>query len=178
MINYAVKYKKDIDDAFLQKIPQEDRELVRNSSLYYIEPGVVKEGLKLLFNIDIDKFDDNGIYAWDYRSDVDAFVHIAGGGGYMADIIQQVVDYNELDNEINLTVVKAEVDSSGNVYRYVNNGNTLVYKTLVEDLRFTDENVDKFPQLKYVFRMNSDGKYYVSDIINLNFENDFEECNY
>ena len=36
--------------------------------------------------------------------------------------------------------------------------------------------LDKFPQLKYIFKKNKDGNYYVSDIINLNYEEDFEKC--
>lgn len=109
LINYAEKYKKKIDDTFLEKIPQSDRELVKNSKEYYIESSVVKEGLKLIFNIDIDKFDDNANYSWDYRSDVDAFVEIDGGGNYDVQIVQKIIDYNELNDEINLTVVKAEI---------------------------------------------------------------------
>ena len=177
LINYAEKYKKKIDDNFLQKVSQSDRDLVKNSSEYYIEPSVVKDGLKLFFNIDIDKFDDNANYAWDYRSDVNAFVEIMGGGDYQAEIFQQIIDYNELSDEINLTVAKAELGYDNNVYRYVNKENTLVFNNNSDKFKFTKENVNKFPQLKYIFKKNSNGKYYVSDIINLNFEQDFAECN-
>ena len=148
--------------------------------------------MKLIFNIDVQKFDDNAnYYAWDYRSDVNAFVEIKGGGAYQAEPIQQIIEYNELNDEINLTVVKAEILSScqkiigangetikpAGAYRYVNNSNTLVLENITDDFKFTKENVSKFPQLKYIFKKNDNGKYYVSDIVNLNFEEDFESCN-
>ena len=111
-----------------------------------------------------------------------------GGGSYSGDIVQQIIDYNETEDEINLTVVKAEILSStetiyddevitqyAGIYRYINN-NSLVIKNNTENFKFTDENVNKFPQLKYIFKKNKDGKYYVSDIVNLNFEEDYEEC--
>lgn len=191
LINYASNYKKKIDDNFLQKIPQNERDLVKNSSEYYIDVNDVKNGMKLIFNIDVQKFDDNANYAWDYRSDVNAFVEIIGGGGYEAEPIQQIIEYNELNDEINLTVVKAEILSSSETnigangetikpagaYRYVNNSNTLVLENITDDFKFTKENVSKFPQLKYIFKKNDNGKYYVSDIVNLNFEEDFESCN-
>ena len=177
LINYAGKYRKKIDSNFLNRVSQSDRELVANNSKYYIESSVVKEGLKFLFNIDVDKFDDNANYTWDYRSDANAFVEIVGAGDYQAEIVQQVIDYKELNDEINLIVVKAELGYDNNVYRYVNKENTLVYSNIADSFKFTEENINKFPQLKYIFKKNNNGKYYVSDIINLNFESDFEDCN-
>lgn len=177
LINYAQKYRKKIDDNFLQKIAANDRDMIKNSSEYYVDSNVVKEGLKLIFNIDVDKFDSNKSYFWQYRSDADAFVEVMGGGDYQADIVQQLISYNELDNEVNLTVVKAELGYDKNVYRYVNNEKTLVFENNADNFKFTNENINKFPQLKYVFKKNENGKYYVSDIINLNFEEDFEKCN-
>ena len=50
-------------------------------------------------------------------------------------------------------------------------------KDNTENYKFTDENVNKFPQLKYTFKKNKNGKYYLSDIVNLNFEEDYENCN-
>ena len=189
LINYAKKYQKKIDDEFLKKISKDDRETIKSSSEYYIEPKVVKEGLKLIFNIDVDKFDDASYIGWNYRNDANAFVQVMGGGSYPGDITQQIISYNELEDEINLTVVKAEILSStetiydeeeitqyAGIYRYINN-NSLVIKDNTESFKFTDENVNKFPQLKYIFKKNKDGKYYVYDIINLNFEEDYETCN-
>ena len=177
LINYASNYKKKIDDNFLQKISQNERDLVKNSGEYYIDIDDVKDGMKLIFNIDVQKFDNNANYAWNYRSDVNAFVEIMGGGGYDAEPIQQIIEYNELNDEINLTVVKAELGYDDNVYRYVNETTTLVYENASDNFKFTKENVSKFPQLKYIFKKNDNGKYYVSDIVNLNFEEDFESCN-
>ena len=63
------------------------------------------------------------------------------------------------------------------IYRYVNDTNTLVYKNVdEEDFHFTEDNIDLFSQIKYVFKKNEYGKYFISDIINLNFEQDFEKC--
>lgn len=191
LLNYAEKYEKTIDEKFLQKISESDRELVKNSSDYYVEPDIVKEGLKILFNIDIDKFDNKNYALWQYRDDANAFVNGSGGGNYSAKVVQQVIDYNELNDEINLTVVKAEILSSpqniigpsgettkpAGIYRYVNNTNTLVISDNIENFEFSNDNISKFPQLKYVFKKNTNGKYYVSDIINLNFEEDYEKCN-
>jgi len=177
LINYASNYKKKIDDNFLQKISQNERDLVKNSSEYYIDIDDVKEGMKLIFNIDVEKFNDDSNYAWDYRSDANAFIEIMGGGGYNAEPIQQIIEYNELNDEINLTVVKAELGYDDNVYRYVNETNTLVYENATDNFKFTKENINKFPQLKYIFKKNDNGKYYVSDIVNLNFQEDFENCN-
>ena len=187
LINYASKYQKKIDDEFIKKISKDDQDIIKTGSEYYIEPKVVKEGLKLIFNLDVDKFDDSYI-GWTYRSDANAFVQVMGGGSYPGDIVQQIIDYNETEDEINLTVVKAEILSStetiyddevitqyAGIYRYINN-NSLVIKNNTENFKFTDENVNKFPQLKYIFKKNKDGKYYVSDIVNLNFEEDYEEC--
>ena len=96
---------------------------------------------------------------------------------------------NTLEDEINLTVVKAEImpytetiygkekiTQYEGIYRYINN-NSLVFKGNTETFKFTDENVNKFSQLKYVFKKNNAGKYYVYDIVNLNFEEDYTECN-
>lgn len=187
--NYGFKYQKEIDDNFLNKIDKNDREFVKANSEHYIDSDVVKKGMKLLFNIDIDNFDENTTYYWNYRDDVDAFVEIMGGGGSDTQIIQQIIDYNELDNEINLTVVKAEILPyeialnngetiyPAGIYRLANEINTLLYKNISrDDFVFTDENIDKFPQLKYVFKKNESENYYVSDIINLNYEEDFANC--
>lgn len=176
LINYAAKQKKKIDDNFLKKINLSDREFIKNSSDYYIEANIVKEGLKLIYNVDIDKFDDNENYVWNYREDANAFVEIISGGDYQAKILQQIIDYNELEDEINLTIVKAELGYDGKVYRYINNKNTLVYNNS-NNFKFSKENIDKFPQLKYIFKKNAKGNYYISDIINLNFEEDFVDCN-
>ena len=191
-INYAYKYAKKIDNTFLQKIIKSDRELVESGpSEYYIDANIVKNGMKLIFNIDVENLENNYSYGgWYYRSDVDAFLNINGGGGYPADIVDQIIEYNELDNEINLTVVKAEIDCSDDnicdIYRYAEKKDTLVYEndyrekiidgTIVYDFKFNKENINKFPQLKYIFKKNESGKYYVSDIVNLNFEEDFESC--
>jgi len=179
LINYASNYEERVDDNFLQQISQNDREHIKVNSLYYINADRVREGMKLIFNIDVDEFDDEANYKWHYRSDADAFVSIDGGGAYPANPIQQIIEYNELDDEINLIVVKAELDRvDGNVYRYAIKTNTLVFENAADNFQFTKENISKFPQLKYIFKKNDNGKYYVSDIINLNFEEDFEDCNY
>lgn len=175
LINYAEKFQKEVDDNFLLRISQNDRVFVKTNSTHYINASDIKNGMKLIFNIDVNTFDTNASYRWQYRSDADAFVSIDGGGDYDAKPIQQIIEYNELNNEINLTVAKAEITSDG-IYRYVNNPNTLVLKNVTDNFKFTKENVDKFPQLKYIFKKNNAGKYYVSDILNLNFEEDFEKC--
>lgn len=189
IINYGKNYQKEIDDEFLLKINEEDRELVRNSSEYYVDANAIKKGLKLIFNIDIDNFDENENYYWDYRKNIDAFISISGGGDYDGEIIQRIIDYKELDNEINLTVVKAEILTSPimfnngektlptGIYRVISNENSLVYENMSkDDFKFTRENIDKFPQIKYVFKKNDNGNYYVNDIINLNYEEDYVAC--
>lgn len=133
--------------------------------------------MKLIFNIDIQNFSNDKSYGtWTYNVSTNAFISGNGGGGYDAEPIQQIIEYNELNDEINLTVVKAELSYDNNVYRYVNNPNTLVFENITDNFEFIKENVNKFPQLKYIFKKNNDGKYYVSDIINLNFEEDFVNC--
>ena len=49
---------------------------------------------------------------------------------------------------------------------------TLIYQN-VDNFIFNDENINKFPQFKYIFKKNENNEYYVNDIINLNFE----KCN-
>ena len=175
IFNYGQDFAKQYDDAFLSKAKQSGVD-VFSPSEKYIEASVVKEGLKLFFNIEVEKFDNNSYGPWKYIKEVDAFIDSGHGGGYMAEIKQQVIGYNESDDEIELTVVKAEIDSDNNVYRYVNKAETLVYKNSVETFKFTDDNVEQFPQLKYIFKKNDFGKYYVSDILNLNYQEDFERC--
>lgn len=173
LINYAENFKKPIDNSIAIKLDSQ------NGSEYYIEPEIVKNGMKYLYNIQIDNFDNKANYAWEYNSDLDLFLDIPGGGDYGAKIVEKIIDYNELDNEINLTTVKAEIGYDTNsVYRYYNDENTLVFKGLGDSFDFTEENVNKFPQLKYIFKKNEKGSYYLYDIVNLNFEEDFEDCNY
>ena len=178
LMNYGYnKYEKEIDDEFLKKISPSDREHIKVNRVCYIDADIIKNGMKIIFNIDISNFEETNYYNWEYRKDVDAFLLVGGGGTYPAFLVQQIIEYNELDNEINLIVAKAEIDDD-NIYRYVNNQDSLVYENYNGDFKFTKENVNKFPQLKYVFKKNENGNYYVSDIINLNFEEDFENCSY
>lgn len=191
LINYANNYIKKIDDEFLSKIPEGEREFIKVNYLYYVDENYVKEGMKTIFNIDIDLFNDENNYGvWKYITDAKAFIQGFGGGDYSAKIIQQIIEYAEIEDEINIVVAKAEIlpssqtiidengqkTKSAGVYRYMNKNNTLVFENVTYDFRFTKENVDKFSQLKYVFKKNDNGKYYVSDIINLNFEEDFVDC--
>lgn len=192
LINYASNYKKKIDDNFLNKLPIDKQEFIKVNSEYYINAIDVINGMKLIFDINIQNFTNDDNYGtWTYNSSTNAFISGNGGGGYDAEPVQQIIEYNELNDEINLTVVKAEILSSSQTiigangetikpagaYRYVNNSNTLVLENITDDFKFTKENVSKFPQLKYIFKKNDNGKYYVSDIVNLNFEEDFESCN-
>ena len=142
-----------------------------------VKSSYVKEGMKKIFNIDVSSFDDNDSFTgWTYDKKNDQFDEHAGGDNYQAEIKQQIISYNELDNEIDLTVVKAELGYDGSVYRYVNKKDTLVYKDGVKNFEFTKDNISKFPQLKYVFKKNSMGNYYVYDIINLNYTEDYAKC--
>lgn len=178
LINYASNYKKKIDDKFLNKLPIDKQEFIKVNSEYYINATDVINGMKLIFDINIQNFTNDDNYGtWTYNSSTNAFISGYGGGGYDAEPVQQIIEYNELNDEINLTVVKAELGYDDNVYRYVNKTTTLVYENATDNFKFTKENVSKFPQLKYIFKKNDNGKYYVSDIVNLNFQEDFESCN-
>lgn len=173
LINYAENFKKPVDNSIAEKLNSQ------YGNDYYIESEIVKNGMKYLYNIQIDNFDNKANYAWEYNSDLDLFLDIPGGGDIGAKIVEKIIDYNELDNEINLTTVKAEIGYDTNsVYRYYNDENTLVFKGLGDSFTFTEENVNKFPQLKYIFKKNEKGSYYLYDIVNLNFEEDFIDCNY
>lgn len=191
LINYVDNNIKEIDNNFLSRIISNDREFLKVNYQYYVDENYVKNGMKTLFNIDVNEFSNEDNYGvWKYRNDAKAFVQGSGGGDYEGKIIQQVIEYQELDNEVILTVVKAEILSSSQtiigedgetiksagVYRYVNKNSTLVFDNVTNNFEFTKENINKFPQLKYVFKKNDNGKYYVSDIINLNFEEDFVDC--
>lgn len=184
LINYAENYKKEVNDKFVQQLSKEEQDEVKMmASEYYVSPDDVKKGMKLIFNIDINEFDAEKSYSgYVFLSKSGVFVQKHGGGAYEDDIIQQIIDYKELSDEISLTVVKAEVnryDDDGfprGVYRTINKLNTLVYKDVTNEFKFTKENVSKFPQIKYVFKKNNNGKYYVSDIVNLNYEEDFYDC--
>jgi len=178
LINYAGDYEKKIDADFLNRVNKIDGYRLEDNSLYYIEADVVRTGMKLLFNIDVNEFKDLDTYwLYTYRKEVDAFVSGNGGGDYQAKPVQQIIEYNELKDEINLTVIKAELGFDNNVYRYVNNEDTLVYKGIsMDNFKFSVLDVDKFPRIKYIFKKNSSGKYYLSDIVNLNFTEDFERC--
>lgn len=182
LINYGIKHRKNIDNNFLKKFNENDQKNIKTNSEYYIDADVIKQGMKKIFNIDISEFKErnepnNYYHGYYYRKDVNAFISVSGGGGYEAEIIQQIIEYNESDNEINLTVVKAEVGyEDDHVYRYINNKKTKVFENIDNNFQFTNENVTKFPQIKYIFKKNNNGQYYLSNIINLNFEEDFENC--
>lgn len=175
--NYATNYKKEITDDMWDKLPEEEKTLLKNNGVTkYVEENIVKEGMKLLFNIDIDKFDKETYANYTYNQDLKVFIEGMSGSGYTANIKQQIIEYQESDDEINLTIVKADIKNN-EVYRYANKETTLVYKNInYDNFVFTDDNISNFPQLKYVFKKNSEGKYYLSNIINLNFEEDFENC--
>lgn len=185
LISYGEQFKKAIDDDFLNKIKDKnERNKIENTSFYYIEVEVIEEAMKLIFNISLDdyKFDQiKDYYRYRYIKDANAFVDTLIDEEYKSQVLQQIIDYNETSSEINLTVVKTEIVSDSKLngaYRYANKKDTLVIKDITdEEFYFTKENINKFPQVKYIFKKNKDGKYYVSDIVNLNFFEDFEKCN-
>lgn len=182
LINYGKNYIKTFDNEFLKKFNKNDQNFIKMNSDHYIEANIIKQGMKKIFNIDINEFKEktesnNYYHRYYYRKDVDAFINVFGGGGYEAEVVQKIIKYQELNDEINITVVKAELGyDDDHVYRYINNKTTKVFENATDNFQFTNENVEKFPQIKYVFKKNNDGQYYVSDIINLNYEEDFEEC--
>lgn len=178
LYNYVENFKKEITNNMWEKMPEDERTLLKNNGVTkYVEESTIKEGMKLFFNIDIDNFDKKSYANYTYNQDLKIFIEGMSGNGYPATVEQQIIDYQESSEEITLTTVKAEITSNKEVYRYVNNKDTLVYKDLTEEFKFTNDNIEKFPQLKYVFKKNNEGKYYLNDIINLNFEEDFIQCN-
>jgi len=182
LINYGQDHIKTFNEEFLKEFNENDRNSIKTNSDHYIEANVIKQGMKKIFNIDISEFKEktetNYYYSgYYYRKDVNAFINVFGGGGYGAEVVQKIIKYQELNDEINITVVKAELGyDDDHVYRYIYNKKTKVFENATDNFQFTNENIERFPQIKYVFKKNNTGQYYVSDIINLNFEEDFEEC--
>ena len=186
---YTEELKKEIDDVFLDKISSEDeRNTILNTSMYYIEVDIIKKAMKEVFNIELNNYtfdEDKNYHNYKYLKEVNAFIDIPDDNKYLGQILQQIIDYKEKKNEIALTIVKAEIVSNeensqlvNGAYRYSIKENTLVLKDVNDDnFYFTKDNIDQFPQIKYVFKKNKNGKYYVSDIINLNYEEDYEKCN-
>lgn len=188
LLNYATSNK--IDDKFLSNFNSDDAYDIKWSHTHYKKADEVRKGLKYLYNIEYNDFSNFKSHEYIYLGEVDAFVDVMGSGGYR-DLVEQVIDYNELDSEINLTVVKAEVRTvveymgtnkdtvyPKGIYRNIYDKNTLVYENMsMEEFKFTKENIDKFNQLKYIFKKNNEGKYYLSNIINLNYQQDYTKCN-
>lgn len=66
--------------------------------------------MKKIFNIDISEFKEktetNYYYSgYYYRKDVNVFINVFGGGGYGAEVVQKIIKYQELNDEINITVL-------------------------------------------------------------------------
>lgn len=177
--DYADDNQILINEETIKKLSANDREFVSGRSYAYIDADLIRTGMKSVFNIDVKEFKtgDDVYGLWTYLEESDVFVNGSGGGGkpwYK----EQIIKYNELANEINLTVAKVDFgvrvsDDIEDAYRSASDESTLVFENVpYEKFKFTKENVDKFQQLKYIFKKNSRGKYYLYDIVNLNYTND------
>lgn len=194
---YAKPYISNITPDLVNHLSSSTRSLIEYSDVY-VDGNIIRRGLEEIFNVDTSKVNFATLnnypesFGYNYIEEADMYVNDPGGGGgsYDAVQIQQIISYQKNENKINMIVVKAEINDSeidinngesivpAGIYRYFYNADTLVYKNMISnDFTFTKENVDKFPQIKYVFRKNDSGKYYVYDIINLNYQNEYASCN-
>ncbi len=170
---YGEKYSQEITNEVLNKFDVEERDFIKNNSMYYIKGEVIRRGMKEIFDINISKLEQHpSSINWGYSEEADIYVDGSGGGGYDGYFYSQIIDYKVENDNVYITTVKAELHENNNVYRYSNDENTLVYKN-VKDFKFTKENIKLFPQIQYVFKKNNAGEYYVYDIVNLNFQKDF-----
>lgn len=144
----------------------------------YVTLETVKEGLKKLYNIDLNESEikDGSDYGKSVYVNKIGFIKLGGGGDYPAVQKQAVIGYEETTNAITVTVVQAELGLDGNVYRYANKPETLVLSNATTSFEFTKENVKLFPQVKYTFTKNESGNYYLNNVENLNFTEDFVDC--
>ena len=173
LLNYGYESKKPLDEEFYKRLTSE----INSIGEYFIEASVAKTGIKKIFDIDVDEINpNNNYYPFVYNEEAEAFILMPYGGEKQATTKEQIIEYKELDNEINVTVVRADLGLDGNVYRNITNESTIVYDESVTNFEFTLENIDKFPQIKYVFRKNNSGNYYLHDIVNLNYHSDFANC--
>ena len=144
----------------------------------YVTLETVKEGLKKLYNIDLNESEikEGSDYGKSVYINKIGFIKLGGGGDYPAVQKQAVIGYEETINAITVTVVQAELGLDGNVYRYANKPETLVLSNASTSFEFTKENVKLFPQVKYTFTKNESDNYYLNNVENLNFTEDFVDC--
>ena len=83
-----------------------------------------------------------------------------------------IYDYKETENEVTISVVYVFHDEQNNEYaRYEDGKYKIVYES-ENDFKFTEENIKQFNRLEYQFKKNSNGKYYIYDVVNLAFSVD------
>ena len=177
LLHYGDSQKKEIDSTFLSSL-EENRELLSNYQ-YYVSGDTIRDGMKKIFNEAIEYFDDQAEYlSWYYQSDIDMFLLKEKTENLLPITYhQEVIQYEQKDGKIMVTVAKAEFsESKQKIYRYYYKPESLVYDSYTEEFDFTKDNVEQFPQVQYVFQQK-DGHYYLEDIINLNYFEDYEQCN-
>lgn len=174
-----LKFRKEIttelDTSIIKELESENKYEIPDNLEAYIELTDVKDSIKYLFNMDLT---DNEILSYGELRTCPISVPVeslklfglfsACGGDYGRDIVQAITDYKETSNEITVTTVKAEQGYEDDKIYY--NKTKVIYDNLdIENFEFTNENIELFPQLKYVFKKNNSDKYYLYDIVKLNF---------
>lgn len=174
LINYAKGSEKELTSDQLKTATKYGA----TEGLKYVDFETVKEGLKNLYNLDLKEEDltDGSSYGTSIYVKGIGFIKLGSGGNYSAVQKQAVIDYKETTDTITVTMVQAELGLDGNVYRYANNPETKVLENASSTFEFTKENINLFPQVKYTFSKNDSGKYYLNNVENLNFTEDFEDC--
>lgn len=193
---YAEKYQNPISNDILNKLPESDRDLMKNSSWTYITGSDVRKGLKEVFNVDgsLINFEnyENFPACYIYHKEADAFFGLGCGGGDPEEYYyNKIIGYEKNNSTIEIIEVQAhlyylsettnhagEKTYIANVYRKYGDENTMVYKNISMDkFEFTKNNVHLFPQIKYIFKKNQSGKFYVDAIVNLNYQDEYVSCN-
>ncbi len=180
LVGYGNAHKNELNENVLKELTNEERNSVLSTYQYYISGKVIRDKMKEFFNEKVEYFDDGKQYhTWYYHEKSDLFLlKEMEKVPYNFETKQEVFSYEEKNDTITLKVVKAEYDeNSKKIYRYIFNQETFVLEQDPKTFEFTKENINQFPQLEYIFKKNKKGHYYLSDIQNLNFKDDFENCN-
>ena len=170
----------DLTDEMISKVSSNDKQSIQtfaNPSYYkYLTRESIRKSLKEIFNRDVSDFLDR-------LGDCPFFVYIPSLDGYVLSmdcggmygpyaLENFIYDYKETENEVTISVVYVFHDEQNNEYaRYEDGKYKIVYES-ENDFKFTEENIKQFNRLEYQFKKNSNGKYYIYDVVNLAFSVD------
>ena len=181
LIGYGDAHKKELNGNVLRSLMNEERNTLLDTYQYYITGSEVRDKMKEFFNEKVDFFDDGKQYHnWFYHEKNDLFLlkKTEEEEFKYFRTKQEVFSYEEKKDTISLKVVKADYDDyDKRFYRYFFNTETYVLEQDPKTFEFTKDNINQFPQVEYIFKKNKKGHYYLSDIQNLNFQDDYENCN-